>query len=66
MTSPKPLGHHENPVNEHCRRLAIHAEHTYLRMESVYLCEGIPHDHTASCCVEHGTHAVPHNGCILR
>lgn len=24
------------------------------------------HDHTARCCREHGTHSVPHMGCILR
>lgn len=24
------------------------------------------HDHHARCCPEHGTHAMPHRGCILR
>lgn len=66
MPTEAPPGTVENPIEQSCRYLAIHEGHTYTRMTVLFRCAGVPHDHAVVCCREHGTHAMPHNGCILR
>ena len=70
---PDPLHHqpeyfHSTQPERHCRRLAVHNPHEYVKRGTIeiYQCPGIAHDHEARCCTEHGTHTTPHKGCVLR
>lgn len=58
--------------SKHCRRTGIHEPHTWDwfppmgGMARRFNCPGVEHDHEKHCCSEHGTHTMPHKGCILR
>lgn len=49
-----------------CRFTGVHPEHDYAKAGVYYHCPGLPCDHYYRCCDEHGVHASPHVGCLLR
>lgn len=55
-------------AQRHCGLTSVHDAHLiYREMPTrAFWCVGVPHDHAARCCFEHGHHVNPHTGCFLR
>jgi len=58
-----------NPMRtfERCLSTGTHDPHEWSRKDAIRWCPGNPHvSHDERCCRQHGTHSMPHKGCILR